>query len=406
MILETERLLLRPWRAEDAEELYKYASDPQVGPIAGWSPHTSVENSLEIINDVLSQPENYAVVLKETGKPVGSAGIMRQGAGSATMSGTEAEIGYWIGVPYWGRGLISEAVRELLRRCFADLGCTAVWCGYFDGNQKSKRVQEKCGFVYHHTEENRPCAIPGSLRTEHFTRISKVDWLESNAGTAYRILDLDTYYRRGVYRHFTEDCKCSTSMTARVDVTELYDSAKKRGTKFYIDFLYLLSKTLNSRDDYKIVYMWQSGSLRVYNKVNPIQYVFHEDTETCSPVYTEYFEAYDVFYQRCAADLERAKQSREYGLDYGGYPNWFDASYISWLSYDALHVEMPDGHLHFMPVVNWGRFREESGRKQMPLTVRLNHAVADGYLVARVFSLLEAEIRDFCREAERGREDG
>ena len=90
MILETERLLLRPWRAEDAEELYNYASDPQVGPIAGWSPHTSVENSLEIISDVLSQPENYAVVLKETGKPVGSAGIMRQGAGSATMRGTEA----------------------------------------------------------------------------------------------------------------------------------------------------------------------------------------------------------------------------------------------------------------------------------------------------------------------------
>lgn len=173
MRLETKRLVLRPWEGEDAEELYRYACDPAVGPIAGWAPHTSVENSLEIIHGVLSEPETYAVVLKGTGKPVGSVGIMRAGQGSAPMSDTEAEIGYWIGVPYWGQGLIPEAVNELLRRCFEDLGCTAVWCGYFDGNEKSKRVQEKCGFIYHHTEENKPCAIPDVYRTEHFTRLSK-----------------------------------------------------------------------------------------------------------------------------------------------------------------------------------------------------------------------------------------
>ena len=75
-ILETERLILRPWKEEDAKELYRYASHPDVGPIAGWPVHTSVENSLEIIREVLSAPETYAVVLKETGCPVGSAGFM------------------------------------------------------------------------------------------------------------------------------------------------------------------------------------------------------------------------------------------------------------------------------------------------------------------------------------------
>ncbi|MDD3333951.1 MAG: CatA-like O-acetyltransferase, family 3 [Eubacteriales bacterium] len=222
--------------------------------------------------------------------------------------------------------------------------------------------------------------------------------MKTNAATSYRILDMESYYRKGVYRHFTKDCKCSTSITARLDVTELYNHAKKQGTKFYIDFMYLLSKTLNSRDDYKTVYFWQTDTLRIYNKVNPIQYIFHEDTETCTPVYTEYFEDYNHFYQACAEDIAKAKQSREYGLDYNGHPNWFDASYISWLSYDSLHLELPDGYLHLMPIVNWGRFREENGRKLMPLTVRLNHAVADGYLVAKVFALLEQAIADFCRE--------
>ncbi len=399
MKIETARLQLRPWEEGDAAELYRYAKDPAVGPIAGWLPHTSVEQSREIINSVLSQRETYAVVLKETGKPVGSVGIMRNGHGSAPMSDTEAEIGYWVGVPYWGMGLIPEAVRALLRHCFEELGCTALWCGYFEGNEKSKRVQEKCGFVYHHTEEGKACSIPGVLRTEHFTRLTKEAWLNTKTPSElnYRILDMETYYRKGVYRHFTQDCKCSTSITSRLDVTELYAYSKQTGTKFYINFLYLLSKVLNSREDYRMVYRWQTNDILVYDKVNPIQYIFYGDSETCTPVYTTYYEDYETFYKACAADIERAKETREYGLDYNGHPNWFDASYISWLSYDAMHLELPDGHLHFMPLVNWGKFRVEDGRKMMPLSVRLNHAVADGYLVAKVFLLLEKEIAAFIK---------
>ena len=72
IVMETERLLLRPWRESDVEILFKYAKDPAVGPAAGWPPHTSVEESLEIIRTVFSAPETYAVVLKQTGEPVGS----------------------------------------------------------------------------------------------------------------------------------------------------------------------------------------------------------------------------------------------------------------------------------------------------------------------------------------------
>ena len=180
MVLETERLMLRPWAETDAAELYRYASDPAVGPIAGWAVHTDVENSREIIRIVLSAPETYAVVLKETGLPVGSVGLMIGKASNIGLPDTQGEIGYWIGVPYWGQGLIPEAVRELIRHGFEDLRLEMIWCGYFDGNDRSKRVQEKCGFQYHHTSENVPCAIPGLLRTEHIACLSKEMWLVRN----------------------------------------------------------------------------------------------------------------------------------------------------------------------------------------------------------------------------------
>ncbi|MBR4770121.1 MAG: chloramphenicol acetyltransferase [Clostridia bacterium] len=212
----------------------------------------------------------------------------------------------------------------------------------------------------------------------------------------FKVIDKETYYRKGVFRHFSEDCKCSTSMTARIDVTDLVAYSKRTKTKFYINFLYLLSKVLNSREDYRMGYLWQTNELICYDVINPTQYVFHEDTETCTPVYSKYDEDYETFYADALRDVQEAKNTREYLLDMANHPNWFDASYISWLSYDSLNIELPDGYLFFAPIVNWGRYREEGGKLMMPVTVRLNHAIADGYLIANVFRLLELEIKDFA----------
>lgn len=213
----------------------------------------------------------------------------------------------------------------------------------------------------------------------------------------YRVINMDEYYRKGVFRHFSEDCKCSTSMTARIDVTKLVEHSRKTGTKFYINFLYILSRVLNSRDDYKMGYLWESNEVICYDRINPTQYIFHEDTETCTPVYSTYYEDYKVFYENAAKDIEKAKSTREYGLDAVNHPNWFDASYISWLSYDSLNIELPDGYLFFAPIVNWGKYRAEGDRLMMPVSVRLNHAIADGYLVAKVFLLLEKETEAFVQ---------
>ena len=214
----------------------------------------------------------------------------------------------------------------------------------------------------------------------------------------YRIIDRESYYRKGVFRHFSEDCKCSTSMTARIDVTDLVEYSQKTKTKFYINFLYILTKVMNSREDYRMGYLWQTEELVCYDVINPTQYIFHDDTETFTLVYTEYYADYAVFYSNALQDVEQAKKTRDYGLDLEHHPNWFDASCIPWLSYDSLHVELPDGYLFFAPIVNWGKYRRENGRLLMPVTVRLNHAIADGYLVANVFRLLQQEMELFVQQ--------
>ena len=94
MILETERLILRSWEERDANDLFQYASNPDVGSIAGWPVHTSIENSKEIIKSVFSSLETNAVVLKETMQPVGSIGLMIGFASNIGIPDTEGEVGY------------------------------------------------------------------------------------------------------------------------------------------------------------------------------------------------------------------------------------------------------------------------------------------------------------------------
>jgi len=178
MTFETDRLILRPWLDADAEDLYLYARDPQVGPIAGWPPHTSVENSLEIIRTVFSKPETYAIALKSDDRPIGSIGLLFNGDGIAPIGETEVELGFWIGVPHWGHGYAPEASLRLIRHAFDDLNSTAVWCGYYDGNQKSKRAQEKIGFTYHHTIENVVVPLVNDVRTAHINIMTRERWTE------------------------------------------------------------------------------------------------------------------------------------------------------------------------------------------------------------------------------------
>ncbi|MCM1070763.1 MAG: GNAT family N-acetyltransferase [[Clostridium] fimetarium] len=151
--LETERLLLRAWLESDAAALYKYASDAAVANPAGWPVHESELMSLAVIQTVFSAPGTYAVVLKESGEAVGCCGIVPPEArpNVKTCLG-EVEIGYWIGRAHWGRGLIPEAVDALVEHCFGDLRARRAWISCFAFNAKSRRVAEKCGFAFDHSE--------------------------------------------------------------------------------------------------------------------------------------------------------------------------------------------------------------------------------------------------------------
>ena len=176
MMLTTERLLLRPWTEADAADLFCYARDPAVGPIAGWPPHKSPEESRAVIRTVFAAPECYALCERAAGRAIGAVQLKLAGGTDLTDRADECELGYWLGRPFWGRGYMPEAAAALLRRAFEELGMRAVWCAYYDGNDKSRRVQEKLGFVFHHTCREVPVPLLGEVRVGHVNRMTRARW--------------------------------------------------------------------------------------------------------------------------------------------------------------------------------------------------------------------------------------
>ncbi len=147
-VMETDRIILRPWRDSDAVVLYRWASDPDVGPRAGWAPHKSVEESLEIIRTVFKDATNtWAIELKETGEAIGAMGYGPSCDCNLPARDGEPLAGYWVAKPYWNQGICTEALGLMIEHIRKTTEIKSLISGHFVDNPASGRVMEKCGFV-------------------------------------------------------------------------------------------------------------------------------------------------------------------------------------------------------------------------------------------------------------------
>ena len=149
LVLETERLILRPFKQSDLDDFHEYASVEGVGEMAGWKHHETKEHTQLILDKFISNDKTFAIVLKENNKLIGSLGIEEYGMEeklSEFFNYNGREIGYVLSKDYWGKGIMPEAVKTVIDYLFNVKNLDFLTCGYYDFNIQSKRVQEKCGF--------------------------------------------------------------------------------------------------------------------------------------------------------------------------------------------------------------------------------------------------------------------
>lgn len=150
LTIQTERLLLRPFCQADLDDFYEYASQNGTGERAGWPHHQSIEVSQRILNNFIAEDKTFAIVYKQNNKVIGSLGVeMYELEDKLTeFDGLLGrEIGYVLSRDYWGKGLMTEAVKAVIEHLFNVENLDFLTCGYYDFNVQSKRVQQKCGFL-------------------------------------------------------------------------------------------------------------------------------------------------------------------------------------------------------------------------------------------------------------------
>lgn len=145
-VLHTQRLTLRPWRQEDLLDFYEYASVDGVGQMAGWLPHSSMEESRMILDMFIREKKTFAIV--HEGKVIGSLGVEEYEEDKLPEFAEKRgrELGFVLAKPYWGQGLMPEAVKAVIRYLLDEIGLDFLVCCHFTDNDQSRRVQEKCGF--------------------------------------------------------------------------------------------------------------------------------------------------------------------------------------------------------------------------------------------------------------------
>lgn len=152
--IRTPRLILRPWKEEDLNDFYEYASVEGVGEMAGWVHHTSIEETKAILQSFISNKKTFALVSRQDQKVIGSLGIEEYDENQVDESFRPLacrEIGYVLSKDYWGQGLMPEAVQAVIEYCFNTLHLDALFCGHFERNNQSRRVIEKSEFQFYRT---------------------------------------------------------------------------------------------------------------------------------------------------------------------------------------------------------------------------------------------------------------
>ena len=176
--LESERLILRAFTEQDTDDLYRYAVDPDVGPRAGWKPHESREESLAIVRMFIEEGIVYAIERKSDHRVIGSIGLHHDKWRNLT---DVRMIGYVLAQDCWGNGYMTEAVKRLLQFGFEELHLRLMSISHYTFNKRSRRVIEKCGFVYEGTLRQTFLRYDGAVFDEAVYSITKGEWLSRQA---------------------------------------------------------------------------------------------------------------------------------------------------------------------------------------------------------------------------------
>ena len=269
--IATERLTLRRFTIEDAENMYyNWASDPEVTKYLTWQPHESVEQTTEILQqwELLYEKQDHyewAIELNDIEQPIGSIGVVSVNEDTQSM-----ELGYCIGKSWWHQGYTTEAVEAVIRFLLAEVGAGRVWAEHDVANPHSGEVMKKAGMDYEGTLRQSVRNNQGIVDAAVYARISHValedepEEEEQTSGAAVTKVMAEDGTMKNV---ISDDTMEYVGILAKLELSPEEAQAAKKDMEEMLDYIDLLNEL-------------DTTGIEPMSHVFPIENVFREDVVT------------------------------------------------------------------------------------------------------------------------------
>ncbi len=204
----------------------------------------------------------------------------------------------------------------------------------------------------------------------------------------FKYIDMDKWPRKEHFNYYRTKIVCGYSCTVQLDVTSLLKQVKEKGLRFYPSFVYCVSYIVNSMNEFKMA-VDKDGLPGYYDVSHPNMTIFHEDDHTFSDMWTEYYPEFSRFYENTVSNMEKYKNTKGIKVRDNQPPNFFCISCVPWLSYTAYNTSVPGGVPNLFPIITFGKYTKKDGHYEMPFTINISHAAADGYHTSMFINSLQ-----------------
>lgn len=215
----------------------------------------------------------------------------------------------------------------------------------------------------------------------------------------FHYIDPDTWERKEHFEYYTNMIKCGYSLTADLDVTDFINLTKEKNLRFYPSFVYCVSSVINCTKEFRMG-LSEEGLPGYWDIVHPSYTIFHDNDHTFSDLWTHYTKDFSSFYRQMTKDMEVYGDCKGVKARPEQPPNFFCISCVPWLSYTGYSTMSAGGSPNLFPIITYGKYRKTNNRFQMPFTVTISHAAADGYHTSRFINDVQTFIsKDFTDSA-------
>lgn len=211
----------------------------------------------------------------------------------------------------------------------------------------------------------------------------------------FNLINMEKYERKEHFNHYANEDICSYSLTSNINVTKFINEIKKNNYKFYPAFIYVVTQAVNSMKEFKMA-VDENGKLGFYDEVSASYVIFHEDDKTFSCAFTKYNSEFNIFYKNITDDMERYKDVKGFETIKSDL-NSFPISCLPWLNYTGFNLNLPVNGNFYAPIITWGKYKNNNGIIEMPVTIQINHAVADGYHTSMLFEKIQEGCLSFIK---------